>query len=227
MRGRSRRFVVLFSADSLALAAAGCGGGGEGEEGGLAGGGTETGGGVRGGTLVFGAAADPLVLDGALVSDVDSIRVIAQLFEMLVFLKPGTTEPQPGLAESWESDDGGTTWTFNLREDVKFHDGTEFTLRPSASTSTAGTTSRARSRTQGLPTAGRSSSAGSPRRTTRTRPRRACKRAARRTTIAAAATSLRGPAEASADQLESEARFTSCLWSETVEKRSFAVGLGT
>ena len=90
MRGRSRRFVVLFSADSLALAAAGCGGGGEGEEGGLAGGGTETGGGVRGGTLVFGAAADPLVLDGALVSDVDSIRVIAQLFEMLLFLKPGT-----------------------------------------------------------------------------------------------------------------------------------------
>lgn len=34
-------------------------------------------------------------------------------------------EPLPNLASSWETDDA-ITWIFNLREDVKFHDGTPF-----------------------------------------------------------------------------------------------------
>jgi ABC-type oligopeptide transport system substrate-binding subunit len=37
-------------------------------------------------TLVFGTAADPVVLDGALVSDGESLRVIDQMFEGLVNL---------------------------------------------------------------------------------------------------------------------------------------------
>ena len=80
-------------------------------------------GGTEGGTLVFAGEADPIVLDGALVSDGESIRVITQMFETLVALKPGTTEPVPGLAESWESNDDGTVWTFKIREGVTFHDG--------------------------------------------------------------------------------------------------------
>ena len=79
--------------------------------------------GPEGGTLVFAGAADPVLLDGALVSDGESLRVITQIFETLVVLKPGTTEPEPGLAESWEPNDDGTVWTFKIREGVKFHDG--------------------------------------------------------------------------------------------------------
>jgi len=101
--------------------AAGCGG--DDDEGGGDGTTTEATGGAEGGTLVFAGASDPVVLDGALVSDGESLRVITQIFETLVALKPGTTEPEPGLAESWEANDDGTVWTFKIREGVTFHDG--------------------------------------------------------------------------------------------------------
>jgi peptide/nickel transport system substrate-binding protein len=125
LRTKWRWLPAVVAVLALALAAAGCGGD---DEEGSAGGATtaaETGGTV-GGTLVFAGAADPVALDGALVSDGESLRVITQIFETLVALKPGTTEPVPGLAESWEANDAGTTWTFHLRKGVKFHDGTPF-----------------------------------------------------------------------------------------------------
>lgn len=34
--------------------------------------------------------------------------------------------PQPALAESWEMLDGGRTWIFHLRRNVRFHNGTPF-----------------------------------------------------------------------------------------------------
>ncbi|MBA3717165.1 MAG: ABC transporter substrate-binding protein [Actinobacteria bacterium] len=77
-------------------------------------------------TLVFGTASDPVVLDGALVSDGESLRVIDQIFESLIKLKPGTTKVAPGLATSWKTAGGGKVWTFALRKGVKFHDGTKF-----------------------------------------------------------------------------------------------------
>lgn len=43
-------------------------------------------------------------------------------FDTLTF--PDTTgQPKPWLAESWGVADDGVTWTFNLRDDVLFHDG--------------------------------------------------------------------------------------------------------
>jgi len=116
--------LFLAAALVLAVGVAGCGGGDE-EGGGETSGGT-SGGGGSGGTLVFGGTADPVALDGALVSDGESLRVIHQIFEGLTSLKPGTTEVAPGLATSWEAGDGGKSYTFHLRQGVKFQDGTDF-----------------------------------------------------------------------------------------------------
>jgi peptide/nickel transport system substrate-binding protein len=110
-----RRIVLLLATALLVVAAAGCGGDDEGG-----------GGGGEGGTLVFAGAADPVVIDGALVSDGESIRVITQIFETLIALKPGTTELAPGLATEWEVSPDALTYTFTLRDGIKFHDGTDF-----------------------------------------------------------------------------------------------------
>jgi len=82
------------------------------------------GGGGRSSTLVFGVAAEPVSLDGALAPDVESRRVIAQIFDGLLSLEPGTTTLAPGLAETWSADKTGKVWTFQLRPDVTFTDGT-------------------------------------------------------------------------------------------------------
>ena len=46
-------------------------------------------------TFVFGTEADPVLLDGALVSDGPSGRAVLQMFEGLVGLKAGTTKVIP------------------------------------------------------------------------------------------------------------------------------------
>src|SRR5918911_225393 len=53
------------------------------------------------------------------------LRVMEQIFESLVSLKPGSTLIQPGLATKWNSKNG-KDWTFQLRHGIKFHDGTPF-----------------------------------------------------------------------------------------------------
>ena len=124
MRVTPYRVLLLIAMLALAIAAAGCGGDDDEEGSGAATATSEEG--ASGGTLVFGTASDPVVLDGALVSDGESLRVIDQIYETLVSLKPGTTELEPGLAKSWEISDDGLTYTFELQEGVTFHDGTPF-----------------------------------------------------------------------------------------------------
>ncbi|HEU5211692.1 MAG TPA: ABC transporter substrate-binding protein, partial [Gaiellaceae bacterium] len=82
-----------------------------------------------GGTLVFGGTADPTLLDPALVSDGESFRATEQMFETLVKLKPGTLKLVPDLATKWVSSNGGKTYTFTLRQGVKFTDGTAFNAK--------------------------------------------------------------------------------------------------
>ena len=38
-----------------------------------------------------------------------------------------TLKPIPGLAESWTVDESGLVWTFKLKSDVTFHDGSKMT----------------------------------------------------------------------------------------------------
>src|SRR5439155_10336222 len=65
--------------------------------------------------LVFGAASDPVIVDGPLVSDGESLRVVDQIFQGLVGLKAGSTTIEPLLATSWKASANGLTWTFQLR----------------------------------------------------------------------------------------------------------------
>src|SRR5690606_19275772 len=77
-------------------------------------------------TLIFGTEGEIKTLDPTFSSDSITSRVANQIFETLVRLKPGGVEIVSGLAESWEPDESGTVWTFHLRDNVTFHDGTEF-----------------------------------------------------------------------------------------------------
>ena len=80
-----------------------------------------------GGTFVFGTPADISTMDPGLANDNASYRVIAQIFDTLVDLAPGSgSEIVPGLATHWSQSADGTEWTFTLREGVTFHDGTAF-----------------------------------------------------------------------------------------------------
>jgi peptide/nickel transport system substrate-binding protein len=77
-------------------------------------------------TFVFGASGDPSSLDPAFASDGESFRISRQIFEGLVGVEPGTADPAPLLAESWEQSEDGLSYTFQLKEGVTFHDGTDF-----------------------------------------------------------------------------------------------------
>jgi peptide/nickel transport system substrate-binding protein len=77
-------------------------------------------------TFSFGTAAQPLGLDPALSSDVESQRITRQILEGLVGVDQITGKPTPLLATEWSESNEGRSYTFKLRTGVVFHDGTPF-----------------------------------------------------------------------------------------------------
>lgn len=82
-----------------------------------------------GGTFMRWSHSGPLTLDPVMATDAYSAEFVVKLFDTLVHFKPGTTEIEPGLAESWEVSPDGTEYTFYLREGVKFHNGRVMTAQ--------------------------------------------------------------------------------------------------
>lgn len=78
------------------------------------------------GVLIVGQIAEPKALDPAAVTAVNDFRILMNVYDGLVRYKDGTLETEPALATSWEISEDGTSYTFNLREGVKFHDGSDF-----------------------------------------------------------------------------------------------------
>lgn len=76
--------------------------------------------------ITYAQGADPRGLDPALIDDGESSKPICQMYEGLLKYGDNNTEVKPCLAESWEVSEDGLTYTFKLRQGVKFHDGTDF-----------------------------------------------------------------------------------------------------
>ena len=81
----------------------------------------------RGGTITIGRPEEPLTLDPFIPSDNGSIYAIAQICEPLVSADKDGTGLVPGLAKSWAVSDDGLTYTFTLRDGLKFSDGKPLT----------------------------------------------------------------------------------------------------
>ncbi|MBG0739203.1 ABC transporter substrate-binding protein [Paeniglutamicibacter antarcticus] len=81
---------------------------------------------VASATFNFGTGAVPLGLDPALESDSESFRVTRQVLEGLVTVDATTGAPAPSLATSWQELQDGLAYSFKLRPNVSFQDGTPF-----------------------------------------------------------------------------------------------------
>jgi oligopeptide transport system substrate-binding protein len=103
------RYIVLALVVLFSLLAIGCPNGGE-----------------TGGTVLNLYGVDPYTLDPAVSGEMTSHVYLMQLFSGLVRFDDNL-EPAPDIAERWEVSNGGRTYTFYLRQDVKFHDGRKLT----------------------------------------------------------------------------------------------------
>ena len=75
--------------------------------------------------FVYAAGTEPTTFDPHFITDVNTARAAMQIFETLVTWNEDS-KIVPLLAESWTTSEDNKTWTFKLKEGVKFHDGAPF-----------------------------------------------------------------------------------------------------
>lgn len=71
---------------------------------------------------------NPETLDPALNSAVDGANTIITIFEPLLLINENN-EVIGGQAESWEASEDGLTWTFTMRDGLKWSDGTDLNAK--------------------------------------------------------------------------------------------------
>ena len=80
---------------------------------------------VSGGTLVYATDREPTCLDPHVGGDMPQVFVAQQYLDSLVSMDTDG-HIGPWLAKNWEVSEDGLTYTFHLRNDVHFTDGTPF-----------------------------------------------------------------------------------------------------
>jgi len=77
----------------------------------------------RGGTIRVGITQEILNLDPHVATAFSSFQVLDLVYESLLRLNPRTLQIEPSLATSWTVSRDGLEYTFTLRRNATFHDG--------------------------------------------------------------------------------------------------------
>lgn len=87
----------------------------------------------EGGILTMVVASEAPSWDGHIETTFGTIHPIAPFYSLLVRVNPDNpgdpTDIQCDVCTNWEVSDDGRTWTFHMRDDVTFHDGTQMTAQ--------------------------------------------------------------------------------------------------
>ena len=125
-----RNFLKVAGVGAAALGLAACGGSKSGStatSGNASSAGSSTGSvNTAGFTVQYGS--NPETLDPALNSAVDGGNTIITVFEPLLIINENN-EAVPGQAESWTTSEDGLTWTFTMRDGLKWSDGSELNAK--------------------------------------------------------------------------------------------------
>lgn len=74
--------------------------------------------------LSIAMANNVIGLDPSVITDQESLRLCANIYDTLVRYDTTGSNILPGLATAWQVSPDGLTWTFQIRQAVYFHDGT-------------------------------------------------------------------------------------------------------
>src|SRR6185437_15935644 len=83
--------------------------------------------GKYGGQLVRDMPGEPKSFNPITAGETSSSDFTQRIFQGLTDEDPWTGETIPALAEKWETSADGLTWTFHLRKDAQFNNGTPLT----------------------------------------------------------------------------------------------------